>query len=383
MALETSTIWSSICPSFNCLPFSETWLKIAPKIPFHLYIYDPVLASGLYPEFPCKVMRLFSSVSHRWKSLSLELNSRVAKEFLSILQEHKEDPLPIEELKLEFTEAFPTRDANVIPGIVDLLPSLPCLTQLHWETRTPFMHPFEPLAIPWSKFKDIKFNHLSTVEEVVSYLIRCTSATSVNFQCSRDFPTVDRPLLFRPSGLSGDTQPFPLPLLTSLILCDICHDPTTILEYLSLPSLQNLSIHVTRHNVPTLSKFLTTTPLLDKLTITVRSDTDEDLVAYFLDPILCRIPCVVFIMFEAEDRTLEILEQYAEAVNTLPALICWRITLEGQVVFGRNPNMAMGWDNDPDSNRYWVVAWTYKNGWISLAPTYCMRNDKVKRWMKY
>ena len=69
-ARATPLLWNSIRPSWDSLPCGKFWPTVAPPVPFHLKPVDPDLNDGEYPAFPCLVLHLFASVSHRWESRS-------------------------------------------------------------------------------------------------------------------------------------------------------------------------------------------------------------------------------------------------------------------------------------------------------------------------
>src|SRR6266540_4371902 len=136
VAFSTPPLWNSIDLSFSSLPGMNAWLNISPKVPFHLRIAPDciMIGSDLYPAFPCKILQLFSSLSRMWKSLSILLNPRIARELLLLLQQPGNEGIPLQELQLKFIDEFSGKDEDTIPGIISAIQALPLLTRLDWKS---------------------------------------------------------------------------------------------------------------------------------------------------------------------------------------------------------------------------------------------------------
>jgi len=368
VALATPSLWHSIYPSWNSLPCMKFWLEVAPPVPFHLQIEDPVLDYGVYPQFPCLMLQLFASVSHRWKSLSITPNPVLAKEFLAILQSPEKAPLPVEGLILDMrSERGLTSDA--VSAILRQLQFLPHLKRLDLETDC-YNHRFDPQSIPWSTLEQIKMRHGLTTTEAFLCLTQCTSARTIDF---RNVQLLPRDHI--QSEFLGK-RPVTLSLLTSLTLTSGA-DPMTILQYLSLPSIQTLCIEFINRDHLVLDNFLARTLTLKTLVIVddvcdddSQSEPDEDIITYFLDSHLRRIPSVYLGFEGAHKRVPKIIEEYPNARDLFPQMICWEAAFDPEekkkVPFG-GPEL-IGWDNNLDSHRGWRVFWLFRDGKVELPP---------------
>ena len=373
IALATPLLWNSIYPSWNSVPCMKFWLTVAPPIPFHLKIVEPVSSYGQYPQFPC-MLQLFASVSHRWKSLSITLNHNLTKEFLSILQCPENAPLPVEELILDMSiEADLTNDdvsaiLRQLPG-----PSLPQLKRLDLKINDKYK--VDLRSIPWSTLEHIKLIHHLTTTEVFSCLtqLECMSARKVDFRGV---------VLLPQNQLRSDflgKQPVTLPLLTSLTL-SWGADPMTILQYLSLPSIQSLCIRFVNRNHLILDKFLARTP---SLTLVILNDecrgpseyrsavaSDEDIVTYLLDSHLRRIPSVYLSFREAQKRVPKIIEEYPNARDLFPQMICWEAIFDYEEIkkIPQCHYRLLGWNNNLDSHPNWRAYWQFRDGRVEPLP---------------
>jgi len=155
----------------------------------------------------------------------------------------------------------------------------------------------------------------------------------------------------------------------------------TILQYLSLPSLQSLCIEFVNRNHLVLDKFLARTPTLTLVILddacrdgpsehASASATDEDIVTYFLDSHLHRIPSVYLSFEGAQKRVPNIIEEYPNARDMFPQMICWEafyyVEEVKKIPFGGHE--LIGWDNNLDSHPRWRVFWLFRDGRIQLPP---------------
>jgi len=369
VALATPSLWHSIYPSWNSLPCMKFWLEVAPPVPFHLKIVDPDLDYGVYPQFPCLMLQLFASVSHRWKSLSITLNPSLVKELLSILESPEKAPLPVESLILDMSDGK-SLTSDAISAVLRLLPLLPHLKSLDLGTDV-YNHRFDLQSIPWSTLELVKLRHGLTTTEAFSCLTQCTSATKIDF---RDIQLLPQEHL--QSEFLGK-QPVTLPLLTSLTLTRGA-DPMTIFQYLTLPSIRLLCIGFVNRNHLVLDKFLARTPTLETLVLDDAARggayspaaSDEDIVTYFLDSHLRRIPSVYLSFKGAHKRVPMIIEEYPNARDIFPQMICWEAPFDPEetkkIPFsGRE---LLGWDNNLDSHPRWRLFWLFRDGRVELPP---------------
>jgi len=371
IALATPLLWNSIYPSWNSVPCMRFCLTVAPPVPFHLKIVKPVSSYGQYPQFLC-MLQLFASVSHRWKSLSITLNHNLTKEFLSILQCPENVPLPVEELILDMSIEDDLTNEDVSAILRQLTgPSLPQLK--HLDLKINDKYKVDLWSIPWSTLEQIKLTHYLTMTEVFSCLTQCTSARKVDFRGV---------VLLSQNQLRSDflgKQPVILPLLTSLTL-SWGTDPMTILQYLSLPSIQSLCIRFVNQNHRILDKFLARMP---SLTLVILNDecrgpseyrsavaSDEDIVTYLLDSHLCRIPSIYLSFREVQKWVLKIIEEYPNARDLFPQMICWEAIFNYEEIkkIPQCHYQLLGWNNNLDSHPNWRAYWQFRDGRVEPLP---------------
>jgi len=369
VALATPSLWHSIYPSWNSLPCVKFWLEVAPPVPFHLKIVDPELDYGVYPQFPCLMLQLFASVSHRWKSLSITLNPGLARELLSILQSPEKAPLPVEGLILDMSDGK-SLTSDAVSAILRQLPLLPHLKRLDLTTDV-FNHRFDHQSIPWSTLQLIKLRHGLTTTEAFSCLAQCTSASTIDFRNIQQLPHEHLQSEFL------GKRPVTLPLLTSLTLTHGA-EPMTILQYLSLPSIRFLCIEFFDRNQLVLDNFLARTPTLETLVLDDAthidvyspSISDEDIIAYFLDSHLRRIPSMYLSFKGAQKRVPKIIEEYPNARDLFPQMICWAAHFDPEETkkIPCSGHELIRWDDDLDSHPRWRLFWLFRDGKVELPP---------------
>ncbi len=145
----------------------------------------------------------------------------------------------------------------------------------------------------------------------------------------------------------------------------------TILQRLSFPSLQSLCIVFVNRNHLVLDKFLARTPTLTLLVLKDNRQgiSDEDIVTYFLDTHLHHIPSVYLTFRGAQKRVPKIIEEYPNARDTFPRMICWTTAVTDPERFRNFPfirNELIGWDDNFNRHPSWSPLWQFRDGRVEF-----------------
>ncbi|KAF8963125.1 hypothetical protein BDZ97DRAFT_1821870 [Flammula alnicola] len=264
-ALGTPLLWSSIYVGSQHHPaILKLWLERSGTLPLSLRldgVYDlrEIAVANekqlLHPSVPHpllktsvinQALRLLSTQIHRWKKVSFALDIQSAQSFLDLpLTDPPLGAILLEEVAIQII----IRDADYtgIPyRILDFLRSsmisLPSFRRLTWESipSTKFDINCHPI---WAQLSTIHISTGMTMDESVTFLSQCRSASDVALHCiSNDW--MDSPELQRPSSLESTsaTAWIVLPNLKrlSIGMGGAACDCTLILQRFAFPSLRSL-----------------------------------------------------------------------------------------------------------------------------------------------
>jgi len=96
--------------------------------------------------------------------------------------------------------------------------------------------------------------------------------------------------------------------------------------------------------------------------------SDGEIVTYFLDSHLRRIPSVYLSFAEAQKRVPKIIEEYPNSRDIFPEMICWAALFspEDDEKFHFSYNSLIGWDDNLNSHPNWNVYWQFRDGRVEL-----------------
>jgi len=357
-------------------------MKVLPDQPFHLLI-----AQGHHefaranPHHALELFRLLSTVSHRWRSLSIELDARLAEELLNFLQANKGNPIPIKDMHI--SPATPDIPKTTMGDILSLLPSSTSVERLHWDGMF-WDSVGDSISIasrlPWKLLKTIIVTlGIKTTQDVADTLSQCTSASVVKIFM---YPTIDS--TYHQTPILYHDPAYLLPHLTSLRLSRWT-DPMALLLYFTFSSLHDLWIEVAHRDPFTFQTFLNRTPSLEKLVIDESGKDEEDspdgpseqdIIDYLAIPELCNIPSFKLTFRDAHTVIPDMI-QYNPDAWLLPPLICWR---EYSPHSCYENCSFIGWGKHSFTDL--DLIWEYRQGKIEFTPEYHSRwyNWRDETW---
>ncbi|KAJ3518166.1 hypothetical protein NLJ89_g7 [Agrocybe chaxingu] len=367
IALATPTLWTHICPSLDSIPNIRRWLAISPKYPLYLQFTRSFHDDDVPRDYDRSVFRLFAKEAYRWRSLSIDLDSDVAQEFVKLLQTESTAPLLLEDLKVDLqSEDHRQASGSTLKFVIALLPRLKLLRRLLWIDKrgvTP-LH-----GVPWSQLMTVIVTLPSSLEEIFLYLSQCTAATKVEFQGE----TLNHPEKTRLPA--SRFQHITLGALTTLTLSRGC-DPMWLLRHFTMPSLRFLDISILRRNLAVLEDFVKRTPHLHTLIIDERRAqrrnsfiyadevfiSEQEIGEYLTSACLRSIPRVALDLLYTKSRTIALIQEGFQHGRPLPDLLCW------------NPRTIrmkrlVGWWHKLDERRN-IVLFSYKDGTIEFTKDY-------------
>ena len=100
------------------------------------------------------------------------------------------------------------------------------------------------------------------------------------------------------------------------------------------------------------------------------SASGADITTYFLDSHLRRIPSVYLSFKGAQKRVLEIIEEYPNATDLFPQMICWAASFNSEETkkIPFSGHELIQWDDNLDSHPRWRVFWVFQDGRVELPP---------------
>ncbi|KIM37367.1 hypothetical protein M413DRAFT_278174 [Hebeloma cylindrosporum] len=326
VALSTSSLWTSCSseqfwPKVSVHPAMKYWLdRSSPTAPLNLQLK---FQSNFPPLYANSIFRLLATEVRRWRSMSIELDLSLAREFAGLLEERTQDLSHLEELEIHLLPK--DVPATISQRILAQIPLVKSLRRFTWVSngRESRDHVFRQLRAS-AVLDDITIFTPSLFDEAILHLSQCVSATKVRLydRTCHYYPLQRKPVL--PMTM--------LPRLTFLTLTRY-FDAMDILDYFTLPSLEYLKI-VTKddngtgegHNLSILRRFLERSKCPLRSLAIEANISDAILTDYLRFPSIRSIPefqitddCNNF-----EQRLLKILETYSNAQTTFPPIIqCW------------------------------------------------------------
>lgn len=362
VALATPSLWDSIVPPANSIPCIKAWMKVSQDQPFHLLIKSHHKLTQA-TRHACELFRLLSTVSHRWRSLSIRLDAQLAEELLNFLQANTGNPIPIKDVHISLARS--DIPETTMGDILSLLPSSTSMERLYlnWGGGDSIS---VASRVPWKLLKTIIVKTRAT-QDVVDILSQCTSASVVKIFM---YPTLTD-LVYHQTSILYHGPPVLLPLLTSLTLSRWT-DPMILIQYFTFPSLHNLWIEVAHRDLFAFGNFLKRTPLLEKLVIdesgkdeedSPEGPSEQDIIDYLVIPELCNIPSFK-LTFRDAHTIIPSMIQYNPDAWILPSLLCWR---EYCHYLRYKKSSFIGW------GKHWFtkdLIWEYRQGKIEFTPGY-------------
>ncbi|KAF8955712.1 hypothetical protein BDZ97DRAFT_1856384 [Flammula alnicola] len=251
VAQSTSSLWTSLnakqyrrsCPT---PPAVKYWLRQSGSAPLNLYL----MPRDDHPRFERlhanTMLQLFATECHRWRSLSIEFNAALLDDFIAILQDQDAaSKYPLLE-QLEIALCSKQIPEQTVDNLISLIAVFKSLRRLYWNLPTT-IHP--PTCLPWNQLHVVYIDTPLSLEEMVSYMSQCSSASSITMFNLLDFQLEELKLNLPVTSLSN---------LTSLTLRG-GNNPISVLDYFILPNLEALEIdidHPRPRNYVTLERFL-------------------------------------------------------------------------------------------------------------------------------
>lgn len=274
-----------------------------------------------------RVLRIFWANIRRCRSLNLRLDKNTLHELRTLVLESasKSDnidnavPSILEDVELSF--AFDTTVYNdFIDDLITWLKKLPALRRIRLTYVGVFNNesPIRTDMMPWSSFYEAHITCGMSFKNSVAALAQCTSARTVRLSgMGWTMPTA-----VEISRLELTTTT--LHLLTSLTLADSTNPPA-LLEYLTLPSLRNLTLRTRQaffsFNISNFGAFLKRSQCsLERLTVVGLRMTRLD-TTFFLNLPGVLKASVVDISFEGVARKFENFPEDGELRNMLGELL--------------------------------------------------------------
>jgi len=321
VALSTSSLWTTIsseqfCPKATLIPVMKTWLdRSSLTAPLDLQL---IFQDNFPPLYANNIFQFLTTKVGRWRSMSIELDSSLSEEFAALLEQRTQDLSQLKELEVHLLpKGVPV---TVSQRILSQIPILKSLRRFSWTAngRESRDHAFRHLRA-LSTLDDITLYTPSLLDECIMHLSQCISASRVRLY---DHTCHYYPLQRKPQ--------FPmttLPRLTSLTLSRY-FDPTDVLSYFTLPSLEYLELatgHPPGHNLTILETFLSRSECrLRTLVIGGHCGMlDSNIIDYLLFLPIRSIPVVEIACSNVSNRMLTILETYPNAETIFPPIISW------------------------------------------------------------
>lgn len=220
VARHTPELWSSLQLNYRCaeedVPATELWLRNSGDLPLSLSL------SIDFHERPHQaILNLVSRYAKRWKHVRFEFRNLSCPAMYNLAT-------ALDNVTMLSTFEFHARDvstSNIAP-ITQLLSSAPNLKELTWvddlaDTAT-------MLALPLSRLARLSLSMSYGKLDYLGLLDQCANLEHIRI--AHPYPETN------PSQ-----TPLFLPKLTSL---NITHDLTGILNYLILPSLKHVRVHL-------------------------------------------------------------------------------------------------------------------------------------------
>ncbi|CAA7265747.1 unnamed protein product [Cyclocybe aegerita] len=317
-----------VCTLWRAIVLNSLLMEIpnAPAYPLDLRLCTPPF--DLVPkDYSRSVFVLFAKQVHRWQSLSIDLDLDFIDELTNLLRSKQSAPMFLEGLRVEnpANKDYQVPQTAMEP-FVDLIHRLESLQHFVWidQCGTTPLH-----NIPWTRLKTVVVKLPASLEEIFLYISQCTAATTITFESIT---------IFDPKKTRWPTEPFPpisLTSLTSLKLSRGC-DPTWLLRFFTMPSLQSLDISILRRDQAILEGFVKRSPCLRSLLIDERHNSDhfsyfgedflisdEEIMDYLRSPCLRSIPRVGLSMKYAKEDMVSLIRRRLQTGTPLSPLVSW------------------------------------------------------------
>ncbi|KIM38343.1 hypothetical protein M413DRAFT_12814 [Hebeloma cylindrosporum] len=300
-----------------------------------------------------RVLRIFWANIQRCRSLNLRLDKNTLHALRTLILEsaakgdNASPPPFLEDLELSFT-LDTTVYNDFIDDLIIWLRKLPSLRRLRLTYVGMFNEsPIRADLMPWSSFHEVHITCGMSFENSVAALTQSTSARTVRLAGMGW--TTPTPLQLSRLELSTTTLHF----LTSLTLADSINPPM-LLDYLTLPSLKNLTIRTgqafCRLNVSNFSVFLKRSQCsLERLTISGLRMTQLEVATFFRLPGVSKM-ALVDISFDGVTRMFENRFEDAEMRNMLGDVLFIKLLVWTTDVGEHEMEQHVGW-KDKWSNK--------------------------------
>jgi len=293
-----------------------------------------------------RVLRIFWANIRRCRSLNLRLDKNTLHELRLLILESNDDidntvPPFLEDVELSFT--FDTTVYNdFIDDIIIWLNKLPALRRIRLTYVGIFNNesPIRTDLMPWSSFHEAHITCGMSFKNSVAALAQCTSARTVRL--SGMGWTMPTDVEISHLELSTTT----LHLLTSLTLADSTNPPA-LLEYLTLPSLKNLTLRSRQaffsFNLPIFGAFLKRSQCsLERLTVIgLRMTRLEATLFLSLPGVLNAV--LVDVSFEGVARTFENFPEDRDMKDMLGDLLIRKFIVWITKIGGHELEQHVGW----------------------------------------
>jgi len=312
IALDNAQLCGIPCQSCNS-SCHEFWLdRSSPTAPLNLQLK---FQTNFPPLYANNIFRFLTTKVGRWRSLSIELDRSLAEEFAVLLEQRTQDLSQLEELEVHLLpENIPVTDSE---RILCQIPLLKSLRRFSW-IATDQAHAFSHLDA-LSTLDDIILSIPLLFHECIAHMSQCVSASKI--------------WIYSDYYLRATNPHLPittLPLLTSLTLFYKFYDPSHVLYFFTLPSLEHLELvtsHTPDHKLRILEKFLARSKCpLKKLVIGGPWNMyDPNIIKYLRFLPLRAIPEVEITCRDISNKMLKILNTYPNAETVLPPIISWML----------------------------------------------------------
>ena len=296
-----------------------------------------------------RVLRIFWANIRRCRSLNLRLDKNTLHELRTLIlasaskSDNIDNSVPpfLEDVELSFT--FDTTVYNdFIDDLIIWLQKLPALRRIRLTYVGVFNNesPIRTDLMPWSSFHEAHITCGMTFKNSVAVLGQCTSARTVRLSGMGWMMPTD--VEISRWELSTTT----LHLLTSLTLADSTNPPA-LLEYLTLPSLKNLTLRTRQaffsFNLSIFGTFLKRSQCsLERLTVVGLWMTSLQTTLFLSLPGVLKA-AVVDVSFEGVARKFESFPEDGEVKNMLGDLLTRKFIVWTTDIGGHELEQHVGW----------------------------------------
>ncbi|KAF8963079.1 hypothetical protein BDZ97DRAFT_1048445 [Flammula alnicola] len=347
IAQTTSSLWTSLSgrqdlPHSPRISTMKYCLEQSLSAPLDLFLSHTDHRTTSDPLHANKMLQLFVTEAHRWRSLAIGLNSDLAEDFIALLQEYGADRKFLSLEQLEINAACPE---TLLRTLMSLIPLLKSLRRLYWNHQA-VVHP--PLRLPWNQLHFVYIDTPLSPQDTLSYMSQCSCATSITFMDVR-----------KSSGPQGSPLTFKAPIISLSNLKTLRlrgkGNPVSLLPYFFLPNLEGLEIYAVH---PPPCQYLALEIFLERSRCPLRRIRvhnhprvrDEDIIQFFQIPHLAPIPAVEMAGYCVHAQLLEILLEHAGARLIFPRLLAWG---------GLSREHYVGWK---DLGQFEHLEYSYKDG---------------------